>query len=215
MKRIIIATIFTSLFFIPSIYGQSKKTRDAYYFPRSEFYVQYGTPTLMELATLLNRPIYLEANTLGKVINHSFSGIPGFGYNFFIKQGLSIGIYGGYGHSSADMSVTKSSNSSLPLNRPLYNSDVHSVVGMINLNWSYYQGDSFDFSSGAYVGVNYRDEKIKKLIPNNLTPTSSTYTKLAYHITALRVRYGETFGVFAELGFGFRGLVNAGISVKF
>ena len=36
----------------------------------------------------------------------------------------------------------------------------------------------------------------------------------SYHITAIKFRYGDMLGGFAELGFGYRGLVNLGLSIK-
>ena len=46
------------------------------------------------------------------------------------------------------------------------------------------------------------------------TPKINDRAEVSYHLTAIKVRYGETIGVFAELGFGFRGLVNVGLSIK-
>ena len=39
--------------------------------------------------------------------------------------------------------------------------------------------------------------------------------RFAYHLSPLRVRWGSNFGVFADLGFGYKGVANAGISVRF
>ncbi len=68
---------------------------DAQYFPRHEIYVHYGSPTIMELVTLLPAPKEFSGDTKDQV----FVGAPGIGYNFSLSEDFSLGIYGGYSYS--------------------------------------------------------------------------------------------------------------------
>ena len=38
---------------------------------------------------------------------------------------------------------------------------------------------------------------------------------VAMHLTPIGIRYGKSFGGFAEIGAGYKGIVNFGVNVKF
>lgn len=58
--------------------NRRQREMDALYYPRHEIYVHYGSPTVMELVTVLPAPKEFSADTKDQV----FSGAPGIGYNF-------------------------------------------------------------------------------------------------------------------------------------
>lgn len=190
---------------------------DALYFPRHEIYLQYGTPTVMELVTMLPAPKGFNAETKNQV----FTGTPGIGYNFSLNEDFSLGIFGGYSYSKANIYTDVPEASSDIL---LYGKGIHSYVGQLSANWVYFSEDALELSTGLYLGVAYWDEDVhfyasEGILQDIITedfvfPHSSEQWRLSYHFTACKVRYGNTFGVFGELGFGYRGLVNAGISIK-
>ena len=107
MKHIITAAA-AILLISSSAYAQKNRVRDVDYFPRSEIYLQYGTPSIIELTTLLS-PSFHDELTNGETRNHKFSGIAGIGYNFFVHPRVSIGLDFGYGYSSADMYMSEDS----------------------------------------------------------------------------------------------------------
>lgn len=191
---------------------------DAQYFPRHEIYIQYGTPTVLELVTMLPAPKGFEADTKNLV----FSGTPGIGYNFSISETFSMGIFAGYSYSKADI-YTSESAKKMP-DQLLWGEGVHNYVGQLSANWIYFERGALELSTGLYLGVSYWDEDIifykdkgvleGLLDEDYVVPHSAELWKVSYHFTACKVRYGNTFGVFGELGFGYRGLINVGISVK-
>ena len=63
--------------------AQTGRVRDSEYFPRNEVYVQYGTPSVVELTTLLSSE-YSSEGYDGDSRNHKFSGIAAVGYSFFV-----------------------------------------------------------------------------------------------------------------------------------
>lgn len=192
---------------------------DAQYFPRHEIYVHYGSPTIMELVTLLPAPKEFRGDTKDQV----FVGAPGIGYNFSLSEDFSLGIFGGYSYSKANIYALppKGVNADELL---LYGIGVRSYVGQLSANWVYFKEDDLEMSTGLYLGAAFWDEDIhlyadQGILTGLITedfdiPHSSEQWKLSYHFTACKVRYGDTFGVFGELGFGYRGLVNVGLSIK-
>lgn len=194
------------------------KEIDAQYFPRHEIYIQYGTPTIMELVTMLPAPKGFEADTRGQV----FTGAPGLGYNFSFSEDFSMGIFAGYSYSKADV-YTLDTAHKMP-DQLLWAIGVHSYVGQLSANWVYFEQGDLELSTGLYLGVAYWDEDITfykdkgilegLLDEDYVVPHSNEYWKMSYHFTACKARYGNTFGVFGELGFGYRGLINVGLSVK-
>ena len=218
MKKIYIILVAVIATFILS--GQDafarkykhEKEVDAQYFPRSEIYVQYGSPTILELVTMLKAPTSFEGY---ETTNQVFTGTPGVGYNFFLRDDLSIGIFGGYSFAKSDICKETSGN----IGTRLYSQGVKNYVGQLSANWTYFSVGPLTMESGLYLGVSYMDREITKaegLSPelHNQLPKSNEQIKVAYHITACKLRYGNTFGIFGELGFGYRGLVNLGISIK-
>ena len=87
--------------------AQMGRVRDSEYFPRNEVYVQYGTPSIIELTTILNSE-YRSEGYDGDSRNHKFSGIAAVGYSFFVHPRVSVGLDFGYGYGSADMYITDS-----------------------------------------------------------------------------------------------------------
>lgn len=206
--------ILSSTFCIES-YAQKWRTKDSEYFPRNEIYVQYGTPTVIELATTISNPT-ISKDKEADTKNHLFSGVAGLGYNFSITPALSVGIYGGYGYSSADI-YARDVNSEDKF-KAMYNSSISNFSGQLSGHWTYFQSGSLECSSGVYLGISYLDESLTPLgsfDPNEPRfPKEKDIFKLAYHLTAVKLRYGEIIGGFVELGFGYRGLVNVGLSIK-
>ena len=52
----------------------------------------------------------------------------------------------------------------------------------------------------------------------NLSRTSDPYKTYAYHtfqVSPIGVRLGKKIGIFAEIGYGYKGIINMGISAKF
>ncbi len=224
MKKIYIICIavMSALIFSPQdAYARKfkhEKEVDAQYFPRSEIYIQYGTPTILELVTMLKAPVAFKGFDTK---NQIFTGTPGIGYNFSVKENLSIGIFAGYSYAQAD-GCQMDGNS---IGSKIYTEKVRNYVGQLSANWQYYQEGALTLESGLYLGLAYMDRQVDPLwalsgsypmeeeIKNSI-PKSGQQVKFAYHFTACKIRYGNTFGVFGELGFGFRGLVNVGLSVK-
>lgn len=212
MRRIIAALAVVTLIQAVS-FAQKNRVRDADYFPRSEIYIQYGTPSVVELSTILQTEYRAEGYD-GDARNCKFSGIAGLGYNFFITPWFAIGLDGGFGYGSADMYITDSELH--PIEEPIfvYRSTVRSWSAHLSGTFVYWQRGPMECSGALYLGVTYQDETIVNPHPDYVIPGQNDRLRFSYHITAVKFRYGETVGGYAELGFGYRGLVNVGLSIK-
>lgn len=207
-----LATMTLILAAASTSYAQKNRVRDVEYFPRNEVYIQYGTPSVMELSTLLSPDFHSEL-TNGEARNQKFSGIAGVGYSFFVHPRVSIGLDFGYGYGSADMYMTETSETG-PAGDPRYvcRATVMSYSGHLSGTFTYWQQGPMECSGALYLGVSYMDESVVNAESDGLIPND--HLNFSFHITAVKFRYGDMVGGFAELGFGYRGLVNVGLSIK-
>ncbi len=211
MKHVLTAA--AALLLISSAaFAQKNMVRDVDYFPRSEIYLQYGTPSLMELTTILS-PNFHDEVTNGETRNHKFSGIAAIGYNFFIHPRVSIGLDFGYGYGSSDMYISDVDEFG-PAGEPEFmcRAVVMNYSCHLSGAFTYWQQGPMECSGALYLGVNYMDESVRDAVSDELEPND--HLNFSFHITAVKFRYGDMVGGFAELGFGYRGLLNVGLSIK-
>ena len=88
---------------------------------------------------------------------------------------------------------------------------------MANFGWTYYRNGIWDISCGVSGGFAHKDENISVYNSNDKSvPTEDDNIVLAYNFTVLKVRVGGgIIGGFAEFGFGYKGVANAGLSIRF
>lgn len=211
MKHILTAAA-ALLLMSSAAFAQKNMVRDVDYFPRSEIYLQYGTPSLMELTTILS-PNFHDEVTNGETRNHKFSGIAAIGYNFFVHPRVSIGLDFGYGYGSSDMYISDVDEFG-PAGEPEFMCKAVVMNYSCHLSgaFTYWQQGPMECSGALYLGVNYMDESVRDAVSDELEPND--HLNFSFHITAVKFRYGDMVGGFAELGFGYRGLLNVGLSIK-
>lgn len=183
---------------------------DYMYYQRSEVYIQYGAPSIIEVTGKLNNDTYIEGDKNFKFegTDYKYSGIAAAGYNFYINPYFCAGLY--FGMGEAEMSVTPKNSKTV-----VYKNNIRSYTALAGLSWIYYRDGIWEVSSGVWLGACCKDEHISKKT-SDFIPQETDKTVVAYNFTACRVRIGSgTLGGFAELGFGYKGIFNAGLSVKF
>lgn len=212
-----IMLVSAALFAATGVSAQTWREKDVDYYPQHELQVHYGTPTILELTTKLARPM-ITGQGQGESRNHIFSGAAGVGYSFYLHPTVSIGLDFGTSYAAADIVLTSDGHPQIPAGSVLYRSAVTTWTGQLSGHWTYFQAGALDISCGLYVGLAYLDESVSQVFDapgiQDLVSFPKDRAKLAYHFTALKVRYGEVFGIYGELGFGYRGLLNVGLSVK-
>ena len=212
MKRTIILLIAV-LMALPSLLQAQGKNDDIYIaYSKNEIYLQYGTPSIVELTNKLGSNTYRTSQYSKeyKSAGGSYSGIAAFGYNRYLNPYFYLGAYFGLGKSE---SKAKDADT----DKIVYSNDMKCLTGMANFGWTYFRSGIWDISCGVSAGLIYKDEATTSLDNNNkYIPTERDQLKFAYNITAAKIRVGSgVIGGFAELGFGYKGIANAGLSIKF
>ncbi len=192
-------------------FAQINRERDSEYFPHHEVYIQYGAPSLVELTTTLTSKINDEF-IAGESKNHVFTGIPAVGYNYFFNRNFSVGADLGYGRAQAEIWISSLEGQPVQWEAPLCTSMIDCYMFHLSASYIYWEGVSMELSGSVYVGLNYMDETIITSHLDLVEPDDRL--NFSYHLTALKFRYGEAIGGFVELGFGYRGIVNLGLSIK-
>ena len=210
MKKTAIITLVALIFGSGFNQLSAQRARDFEYYPKHEIYVQYGIPSVIELTSVLNQQRF-DNNIVGKGQKLRMTGAAGFGYNFNLNQNVSVGLFGGISSVGSDMIKQDDSKNDVVL----FSTDITNYMGMLSAHWQFLRDGAMEISSGVYLGAIYSSKEISNAGGFSGAPKSSTSTTFAYHITALKVRYGETFAIFGELGFGHRGILNVGLSIKF
>ena len=210
-KRIALLVIFSM--FALGASAQIDRERDSEYFPRNEIYIQYGAPSVTELVTVLQVD-YKSTTYGGESRNHKFSGVGSLGYNFSINKKFAVGIYAGVSYSSADLYITYIDGVNLKDPFMVCRSEIINYSGLLSASMIYWQKGAWECSGELYLGAAYLHENIDPRNEEYMIPEPNSRFKLAYHLTPVKIRYGDEIGFFAELGFGCRGLVNVGLSVK-
>jgi hypothetical protein len=85
-------------------------------------------------------------------------------------------------------------------------------IVMAKANFVYYQEmvhmPHIQLYGGVAVGSAFRDASVDG------SSTSFNSSHFAYQITPLGIRTGQKFGFWAELGYGFKGFINAGLCTR-
>lgn len=172
---------------------------------KNEIYVSYGFASSQEIIESLSG-IATPVATLGFAnstsdINYGPIVI---GYNHYVNDKWSVG--GLYSNTSLNGSI---SSSGTPPVTAYYQNTYNTV--MLRTDYHYLTGHKLQLYSGIAAGVSFTQSKPDK----GSTGEKSSATDFAYQLNALGLRYGTDWGIFAELGFGYNGVLSFGISKKF
>ncbi len=179
-------------------------------YDKHEVFLQYGAPTFQELSTQIRKETFVgrDGNTYVPS-RFVYTGVAALGYNYYTSPYMSLGGY--LGLSAAMMEMAKSSTQ-----KAVFKSSVLSITGLATVYWIYYRAGLWELSAHAAAGLTRWMDEQEMIVSGSQDVSSDTRKwRFAYHLSPLRVRWGGSFGVFADLGFGYKGVANAGISVRF
>ena len=194
MKKYIII-ISLLLVFSATIFAQDKK---------HEIVLGYGVMTNYAIEEVLKN-ITVTIVTLGLYDTEYESGTGAFllGYRYFPSEKFSIGI---------DVAYTK-------INDVVKSHDTV-VVGNIERHfytlapyavYNYIKKEKFRLYSGIGLGYAFGKDNYK---PNNGAEENENFGRIAYQLNAIGVRFGTKVGGYVEFGYGYKGMLNFGVSVK-
>ncbi len=160
------------------------------YAQNNEFYFQYGVGSnLLWGDNIKGQYETVFEGDLEDIVAYS-TGTIGAGYKGFVGNHLSIGVGGVY--------------------EKLFG-EVNAYTAMGGIHIYYIHTNGFQLYSGASAGITLLT--IETFVEDEYITVSGN--KFAYQLTGLGFRLGNNVGLFAEAGFGGRGILNAGVSVKF
>ena len=194
-NSILFVTIIFGAFFVNA---QEKGT--------SQINVGYGmasTPEIIDAFTgILSYPASLGIISAS---NLKSTGAMHINYKFAIENKWILGVTTGFSDTTQDISVN---------NAVIGEQKYRALTFAIESDYRYISNPSFQIYSGLGAGITINKGEFE---PNSTKETSihdnSSYFN--YKVTALGLRVGKKLAGFLELGFGYKGIVSAGISYQF
>lgn len=164
--------------------------------PKNEIYSSYGMGSVQELSIILNDIIILPF-VRGDFTVESPVGPIAAGYRRNLSDHFALGIEGSYTQFNQEYTILGSK----------FKVDNTFTTVMLNSRYCYNPSNPVQFYSGISIGGSNFNQKD--------SVQSANSTIFAFHVNAIGVRFGRTFAGYLELGMGYNGIVNGGVSVKF
>ena len=171
----------------------------------SEIKLGYGVITSTQTINDIEQ-IFEMAFTLGSIsyINEKSTGAIHLGYNYFLSNKFTLGVNFAYEQIKSDV---KSGNDAIgDMNATFYTVSIESC-------FHYVRKEKINMYSG--LGLAYSFGNIDF---NSSTTAEDSFSSTAnipnFQIIGFGIRGGNTFAGFAEVGFGYKGVICAGLSVK-
>jgi hypothetical protein len=170
---------------------------------RHDLSLSYGVLSIDQMADVLQDVLTIVI-TLGTFSKNEvkYTGVPFLTYHHSRNDRFGFGFaLGGY-KSSGDLRIGDSTVGTF---------EESNYVGAAELDYRWVMRPGFQLYSGAGFGVRFRHgtytqgEETDTL--NKALPT--------FHINALGLRFGKNIAFFAEIGAGYKGVLNAGINAQF
>ena len=143
---------------------------------------------------------------LYKTKNHTYSGASYVNFSYAIKNNFLIGAEVVYQRISKDIYLVNDKDG-----RQVDNSF---TIGA-NAKYSYISNPKFRMYSGLAAGYNTIQANFDPEKGSTSKATKGNKGAFGYHLTAFGFRYGKKAAVLAELGFGYKGIINIGFNYKF
>ncbi|WP_372947397.1 hypothetical protein [Mariniphaga sp.] len=176
---------------------------------QSEFHelsVSYGVRSSTEIIRNGWIDEFLPIMTIGLVkietTNTKVTGPVIFSWKYIPKSRWSIGIVAGRVKGSYDETIGSYWAEGESVNHCKYSAFTIAP----ETDFRYIQKENITLYSSAAVGLTFLAEEING--------SEEKRNHIDGHLSIVGLRYGEKLGAFAELGFGFKGLINFGINLR-
>ncbi|MDX6191593.1 hypothetical protein SGQ83_19720 [Flavobacterium sp. Fl-318] len=139
-----------------------------------------------------------------KIESESSFGMIEAGYRYQITDRSRVGLDLGYQNYSSKMITEKTSKT--------VKRAVDYILILPTANYTYLRIPLVDLYGSASIGAYLTNEKITETNQNVIKNNS---IDLGWQVNPIGLRVGEKLSGFAELGFGIKGFVTAGVNYKF
>lgn len=199
MKALFSILLFNLLIFF-NVFSQNDDRENF-----SRIALTYGVltaPKIFDFSSEVLTPEYF--NNINEDFRTNISSSTGaifFDYHLLLTRILNLGVAVGYEKITKDVFINDELVGEV-------NDKYISLMGEIEYN--YISRDILQVFSGISGGLTFRNENAE--IDDNEEKSSTSF--ISYQIDVVGVRLGRSFGVFAKVGFGFKGLLNGGVSYE-
>ncbi len=194
--RTALAVAAATLCLAPAGVGQSRK---------HDLSVHFGVVSSDQVIDILEDPaaVVIPAGAYSKV-GQTFSAAPFLTYRRWITGRLAFGGAAGYFGSSGAL---------VPAGGEAIVGDFRekNYVGAVEIQLRWMRKRTLELYSGAGFGVKVRRGTYRD------GGATDAFTKAlpTFHLNALGLRAGKSFGFFAEAGYGYKGVLAAGLNARF
>ncbi|MCC6286895.1 MAG: hypothetical protein IT249_03335 [Chitinophagaceae bacterium] len=181
-----IPALFFLIFFAKTSFAQNN-------YIKNEIELAYGIATSPEIPGATGN--FFDADNNHTRVDN-ISGIGGFSlaYNRYISNRFSVGVTGIYTKATVTYRV------------PSAKFDWAIFTALLNAKYNYVHDPLFHMYSGLSAGCSFN---------NIIGSAEGKNDAFAYQLRLLGARFGAKFGAFAELGYGYEGILKAGVSLEF
>lgn len=132
--------------------------------------------------------------------------MPSIGYRYFLSNRFAIGADLGYQHHKMNEVISNST-----ANKNGYKEKSHRFLILPMASYTYFQKNLFKLYGNAGVGTLISRNHFE----NATNKENETTANLAFQINPIGIRFGnESIGAFAEIGIGYKGFAEVGISIQ-
>ncbi len=173
--------------------------------PKQEISLGYGlSPTSEFIDFFSDLTFFMVSLAQYEKRNYSTFGTLTLGYRYQLNKRWSIGAAAGYSASSGEIWLFGQRTG-----------DVHVRYYTLaaEADFRYINKAKLKLYSSAGLGLTYRDERYRPSVSTE-SPSKHNDMLFDFQITALGIKYGARAGFFGSVGFGYRGLAQAGLFVR-
>lgn len=133
----------------------------------------------------------------------SFSPIYNAGYKRSLGKRTAIGAAYSFAYSRSNALINKEKTGE-------FRNNYHNIA--VGFDYKWLLRHRFTMYSSAEAGITIFDQKY---VPNEGKSSADQTVYFNFQISPIGLKYGYRYGPFAELGFGYKGIVNAGMFASF
>lgn len=133
----------------------------------------------------------------------SFSVTTYLGYKYKIKERISIGATYAYAYGSSDAVINHEPAGS-------FRNNYHTAA--LELEYSWLLRPRLCLYSAVGVGATVFQQRYT---PTEGETVRNSTASFDFQLSPIGIKYGEVFGFFAEAGFGYKGILSAGVFGRF
>ena len=193
MKKVILLTV-TVFLFVASISAQSKK---------HEIDLGVGVLSTNQLVGTLSSVIVSSLPGV-KMENHRYIGAIHLGYKYALMDRFALGPTFTYDRGTSDATL-------LRIHIGKFTSRYYSLA--LEGDFKYVNSDKFKLYSLMGVGATLLDQTYKNNRSDEIRSRNKTFFN--FQVTPIGIKYGDELGIFTELGFGYKGILCAGLFCRF